>query len=159
MPAQGLIADHYELKEPLGEGGMGIVYRAYDIKTRSFVALKTMRDATDPVAVDLFSKEWSVLASISHPNIVPIRDVGEIDERGLKKPFFVMPLLPGVTLARLIETASPRLTVDHVVDIITQVCRGLQAALARGLRHRRRYGPDHRFRGSLSGRHTVGNRA
>jgi len=77
---------------------MGIVYRAYDIKTKSFVALKTMRDATDPAAVELFSKEWSVLASISHPNIVPIRDVGEIEERGQKKPFFVMPLLPGVTL-------------------------------------------------------------
>ena len=115
---------------------MGIVYRAYDIKTKSFVALKTMRDATDPVAVELFSKEWSVLASISHPNIVPIRDVGEIEERGQKKPFFVMPLLPGVTLARLIETSSPRLTVEHVVDIITQVCRGLQAAHERGLVHR-----------------------
>jgi len=115
---------------------MGIVYRAYDIRTRSFVALKTMRDATDPVAVDLFSKEWSVLASISHPNIVPIRDVGEFEERGQKKPFFVMPLLPGVTLARLIETSSPRLTVDHVIDIIAQVCRGLQAAHERGLVHR-----------------------
>src|SRR6202162_6113964 len=136
MAAPGLIADRYELKEPLGEGGMGIVYRAYDIKTRSFVALKTMRDATDPVAVELFSKEWSVLASISHPNIVPIRDVGEIDEHGLKKPFFVMPLLPGATLSKLIETSSTRLTVERVVAIITQVCRGLQAAHEKGLVHR-----------------------
>ena len=51
-----LIAGRYEVKEPLGEGGMGIVYRVIDIKTKSFVALKTMRDVTDPAAVELFSK-------------------------------------------------------------------------------------------------------
>jgi eukaryotic-like serine/threonine-protein kinase len=115
---------------------MGVVFRAYDIKTKSMVALKTMRDVSDPFAVELFSKEWTVLASISHPNIVDIRDVGEIDERGQKKPFFVMPLLPGVTLAKLIETSSSRLTVERVIGIMTQVCRGLQAAHERGLVHR-----------------------
>ncbi len=136
MPAQPPIADRYELKEPLGEGGMGIVYRAFDQKTKSYVALKTMRDASDPVAVELFSKEWGVLASISHPNIVPIRDVGELEQDGQKIPFFVMPLLPGVPLAQLIETSSARLSVDRVVQIISQVCRGLQAAHERGLVHR-----------------------
>lgn len=136
MVAQARIADRYELKDILGEGGMGVVFRAYDVKTKSMVALKTMRDVSDPLAVELFSKEWSVLASISHPNIVDIRDVGEIEERGVKKPFFVMPLLPGVTLAKLIETSSARLTVERVVAIMTQVCRGLQAAHERGLVHR-----------------------
>jgi eukaryotic-like serine/threonine-protein kinase len=136
MVAQARIADRYELKDILGEGGMGVVYRAFDVKTKSLVALKTMRDVSDPLAVELFSKEWSVLASISHPNIVDIRDVGEIEERGQKKPFFVMPLLPGSTLAKLIETSSARLTVDRVVGIITQVCRGLQAAHEQGLVHR-----------------------
>jgi serine/threonine protein kinase/cytochrome c-type biogenesis protein CcmH/NrfG len=137
MVAQVRIADRYEIKEPLGEGGMGIVYRALDIKTKSYVALKTMRDvASDPVAVELFAREWGVLAGLSHPNIVDIRDVGEIDDRGQKKPFFVMPLLPGVTLAKLIETSSARLTVERVVNIICQVCRGLQAAHEHGLIHR-----------------------
>jgi serine/threonine protein kinase/Tfp pilus assembly protein PilF len=131
-----LIAGRYEVKEPLGEGGMGIVYRVIDIKTKSFVALKTMRDVTDPAAVELFAKEWGVLATLSHPNIVDIRDVGEIDDQGQKKPFFVMPLLPGVTLAKLIETGSARLTVERAVAITTQVCRGLQAAHERGLVHR-----------------------
>ena len=107
-----------------------------DVKTKSSVAFKTMRDVSDPLAVELFSKEWSVLASISHPNIVDIRDVGEIDDHGMKKPFFVMPLLPGATLAKLIETSSSRLTVERVVAIITQVCRGLQAAHEKGLVHR-----------------------
>jgi serine/threonine-protein kinase len=130
------VADRYEMKEILGEGGMGVVYRAIDLKTKSHVALKTMRDVSDPVAVELFSKEWSVLASISHPNIVDIRDVGEIEEKGQKKPFFVMPLLPGVPLSTLIETSSPRLTVERVVGIIDQVCRGLQAAHEHGLVHR-----------------------
>src|SRR5579872_2332502 len=123
MIGQSLVADRYELKELLGEGGMGVVYRAVDIKTKSLVALKTMRDVSDPLAVELFSKEWSVLASISHPNIVDIRDVGEIDENGRKKPFFVMPPLPGTTLAKLIETSSSRLTVERVTGIIAQVCR------------------------------------
>ncbi|HEV8039911.1 MAG TPA: protein kinase [Bryobacteraceae bacterium] len=136
MIAQSLVADRYEIKELLGEGGMGVVYRAIDVKTKSSVAFKTMRDVSDPLAVELFSKEWSVLASISHPNIVDIRDVGEIDEHGMKKPFFVMPLLPGATLAKLIETSSSRLTVERVVAIITQVCRGLQAAHEKGLVHR-----------------------
>jgi serine/threonine-protein kinase len=107
-----------------------------DLKTKSFVALKTMRDVSDPAAVELFSKEWSVLASISHPNIVDIRDVGEIEERGQRKPFFVMPLLPGVPLSNLIDTSSSRLTVERFVGIIDQVCRGLQAAHEHGLVHR-----------------------
>src|ERR1700736_3145393 len=115
MVTQVQIADRYEILEPLGEGGMGVVYRAMDLKTKSFVALKTMRDVSDPIAVELFSKEWSVLASISHPNIVDIRDVGEIEERGQKKPFFVMPLLPGVPLSNLIDISSPRLTVERFV--------------------------------------------
>jgi serine/threonine protein kinase len=136
MVSQVLIAGRYEIKEPLGEGGMGVVYRAIDIKTKSYVALKTMRDISDPVAVELFSKEWSVLAGLSHPNIVDIRDVGEIDDHGQKKPFFVMPLLPGSTLAKLIETSSTRLTVERVVAVMSQVCRGLQAAHEQGLVHR-----------------------
>src|ERR1700752_265452 len=115
MAAQSLIADRYDIKELLGEGGMGVVYRAIDLKTKSYVALKTMRDVSDPVAVELFSKEGRVLASISHPNIVDIRDVGEIEERAQKKPFFVMPLLPGVPLSSLIESSSARLTVERFV--------------------------------------------
>ena len=136
MVTQVQIADRYEILEPLGEGGMGVVYRALDLKTKSYVALKTMRDVSQPEAVDLFTKEWGILASISHPNIIDIRDVGEIQENGQRKPFFVMPLLSGETLGALIATASPRLTVERVVDILCQVCRGLQAAHERGLIHR-----------------------
>src|SRR6201993_1131170 len=135
MPSS-LIAGRYELQGQLGEGGMGVVYRAVDVKTGSPVAIKLMKDMSDPIAVDLFTKEWRALAEISHPNIVEVRDVDVIEENGVKKPFFVMPLLHGTTLADLISDASARLTVDRVVEIAVHVCRGLQAAHQRGLIHR-----------------------
>ena len=135
MPTS-LIAERYELQGQLGEGGMGVVWRAIDVKTGSAVAIKLMKDMSDPVAVDLFTKEWRALAEISHPNIVEVRDVDVVEENGQKKPFFVMPLLRGTTLAEMIADASARLTVERVVEIATHVCRGLQAAHQRGLVHR-----------------------
>src|SRR6185436_12160867 len=120
----------------LGRGGMGVVYRAYDTVVRRDVALKTLLDAPDRGALDLFYKECDVLASMSHPNIVEIFDLGEFDEEGASKPYFVMPLLPGVTLEQLIRTSSHRLTVERSLEIISQTCRGLQAAHERGLVHR-----------------------
>ena len=116
---------------------MGVVYRAYDPAPMDReVAVKTLHEFTDPLALELFYKECRALKSISHPNIVEIFDIGEFDDHGHKKPFFVMPLLQGQTLDALIQSASHRLTVDRVVDIISQTCRGLQAAHERGLIHR-----------------------
>ncbi len=115
---------------------MGVVWRAIDVKTGGAVAIKLMKDMSDPIAVELFTKEWRALAEISHPNIVEVRDVDVIEENGQKKPFFVMPLLRGTTLADLIADASARLTVERVVEIAVHVCRGLQAAHQRGLIHR-----------------------
>jgi serine/threonine protein kinase len=126
----------YELKEKLGEGGMGVVWRALDSRIGGDVALKIMKDCSDPAALELFSKEWRSLADLSHPNIVDVRDVDVLVEDGERKPFFVMPLLRGSTLADLIANSSERLTVARVVEIISQVCRGLQAAHQRGLVHR-----------------------
>jgi serine/threonine protein kinase len=122
--------------KPLGQGGMGVVYTAYDIITKRDVAVKTMRGTLSPEALELFSKEWSVLARVSHPNIVDILDTGEFEQDGERKPFFVMPLLPGATLERLIEASSTRLTVERIVGIAAQTCRGLQAAHEQGLVHR-----------------------
>jgi serine/threonine protein kinase len=130
------IAGRYELQDQLGEGGMGVVWRALDTKTGSCVAIKIMKDISDPVAVELFAKEWKALAEISHPNIVDVRDVDVIEENRQKKPFFVMPLLQGATLAELIADASARLTLGRIVEIFGQVCKGLQAAHRAGLVHR-----------------------
>ncbi len=131
------VSERYQINEPaIGRGGMGVVYRAYDNKTRRFVALKTISGEVDPAALELFEREWNVLAGISHPNIVDILDTGEYAEHGHRKPFFVMPLLPGATLEHLIKTSNQRLTVDRTVEIICQACRGLQAAHEQGLVHR-----------------------
>ena len=130
------LAGRYEIRKILGEGGMGLVYRAYDSIIRREVAVKTIRDIPEPAALQLFQKECDVLASMSHPNIVEIFDIGEFEEDGKRKPYFVMPLLPGTTLDNLIRQASHRLTVERALQIFTQTCRGLQAAHERGLVHR-----------------------
>ncbi len=129
-------ADRYEVREVLGQGGMGLVYRAYDTVIRREVAVKTILDIPDPGSLQLFYKECDVLASMSHPNIVEIFDIGEFEEEGKKKPYFVMPLLPGTTLDAFIRKAGHRLTVERIVEIMSQTCRGLQAAHERGLVHR-----------------------
>jgi serine/threonine protein kinase len=130
------LAGRYEVRQILGQGGMGLVYRAYDTVVRREVAVKTILDIPDPASLQLFYKECDVLASMSHPNIVEIFDIGEFEEEGKKKPYFVMPLLPGTTLDHFIRKASHRLTVERIVDIMSQACRGLQAAHERGLIHR-----------------------
>jgi serine/threonine protein kinase len=130
------LAGRYEVREVLGQGGMGLVYRAYDTVIRREVAVKTILDIPDPASLQLFYKECDVLASMSHPNIIEIFDIGEFEEEGKKKPYFVMPLLPGTTLDAFIRNASHRLTVERTVGIISQTCRGLQAAHERGLVHR-----------------------
>ena len=125
----------YELKESLGHGGMGVVYRAYDTVLKCDVAVKTIRDTPDPTALQLFHRECEVLAALNHPNIVQILDLGEFEQEGQMFPYFVMPLLPGATLDRLIKGPS-QLTIERSVDVLTQVCRGLGAAHERGLVHR-----------------------
>jgi serine/threonine-protein kinase len=126
----------YELREVLGRGGMGVVYKAYDTLMHREVALKTILDVQSKAALDLFYREWGLQASITHPNIAEIYDIGEMQHEGAVRPYFVMPLLPGSTLSELIRTSSARLTIDRALGMLVQVCRGLQAAHDRGLIHR-----------------------
>jgi serine/threonine-protein kinase len=127
----------YEIRGKLGEGGMGVVFRAWDPPPMAReVAFKTLPAFPDRLALELFYKECSILKSMSHPNVVEIFDMGEFEEEGRRKPYFVMPLLPGQTLDDIIRNTSHRLTVQRIVDIISQTCRGLQAAHDHGLIHR-----------------------
>src|SRR6187402_752941 len=129
--------DRYEVVDQLGEGGMGVVFRAYDPPPRDrYVAVKTLPRGADPRALSLFYKECEALKSLSHPNIVEIFDMGEFDDGGVRKPFFVMPLLAGKTLQELIANADEPLTIDRVVEIFVQVSRGLQFAHEKNLIHR-----------------------
>jgi serine/threonine-protein kinase len=125
------------MKEVIGKGGMGVVYRAYDNETRRDVCLKTLLDVTSQAMLELFRKECEVLSRLNHPNIVDIYDIGEfVEADGKRQPYFVMPMLPGATLDRLIAGGSHRLTVERAAEIIAQACRGLHAAHERGLVHR-----------------------
>ena len=136
QPIVFTVGGRYEIRDAtIGQGGMGVVYKAYDNVTRRYVALKTVSGLGHSKALDLFEKEWSVLARLSHPNIVDVLETGQFEDNGNWKPFFVMPLLPGMTLDRLIISDSHRLSVDRTVDIIAQTCRGLQAAHDHGLVH------------------------
>src|SRR5919107_748687 len=136
MPALPALKGRYEIRETLGQGGMGVIYRAWDSVLRCEVAVKTIRDAPDRTSLDLFYKECEVLATVNHPNIVKIIDIGEYEEEGQQKPYFVMPLIAGVTLDRLIKDSSVRLTAERCVEILVQTCRGLHAAHEHGVVHR-----------------------
>jgi len=115
---------------------MGVVYKAWDTVMRRDVALKTILDVSNPALLDLFYKEWGVLSAMVHPNLIGIYDIGEFEHEGARKPFFVMPMLPGVTLDKLIKEGSPRLTVPKIVDLIVQASRGIHAAHEKDLVHR-----------------------
>jgi eukaryotic-like serine/threonine-protein kinase len=107
MPGTHDIGRYRIEQPPLGQGGMGIVYKAFDTITRRSVALKTLKGSADASSIKLFEKEWTILATLCHPNIVDILDIGELTENGERKPYFVMPLLPGATLDKLIKKSGP----------------------------------------------------
>jgi serine/threonine protein kinase len=120
-PAGG--PDRYALTEQLGRGAMGVVYRATELHSGRSVALKILHRKFLPGSVERvrFLREAQALASVSHPNIVRVFDMG-FDAVG--HPFVVMELLPGQTLAHLIERGP----VD--VRVAVGVTIGLLSALA-----------------------------
>ncbi|MCL5746239.1 MAG: protein kinase, partial [Acidobacteria bacterium] len=80
----------YVIKEVLGKGGMGVVYRTYDTETKRDVTLKTLLEFNDPTSLNQFRKECEMLISLNHPNIVDIYDIGEMEDVAGKKPYLVM---------------------------------------------------------------------
>jgi serine/threonine protein kinase len=131
-PDAGETVGHYRLLERIGGGGMGVVYRARDSRSDGIVALKLMqqRFTEDTTAVKRFQLEASLIAKLDHPNVCTVNEVGETDGR----LYFSMPLYEGATLRQRI-TPGP-LPVEDVLDIATQVARGLARAHADGIVHR-----------------------
>jgi serine/threonine protein kinase len=132
----GRTVSHYRVLDVIGGGGMGVVYKAEDLKLGRAVALKFLPEelGSDPQALERFSREARAASSLDHSNICAIHEFGEHDGR----PFMVMQLLEGQTLRdRLADTAGERaLPLEELLEIGIQVSDGLQAAHEKGIIHR-----------------------
>jgi len=126
----GKTVSNYKITEKLGQGGMGVVYRAHDTKLDRPVALKFLPEGADASALKRFTQEAKAVSALEHPNICAIFDIGEADGHR----FIVMPCYEGDTLAARI--AEGPLPVENAVDIAAQVARGLATAHEKGIVHR-----------------------
>ena len=122
----------YRVLEIVGGGGMGVVYRAEDLKLGRQVAIKFLpaEVASDRIALDRFEREGRAASALEHPNICPIYQFGEHDGQ----PFLVMPLLEGETLRE--RLARSALTNEEVLNFGIQFVGGLEAAHQKGIIHR-----------------------
>ncbi len=122
----------YQILEPLGQGGMAVVYRAYQSRMERYVALKILPRffASDPKFVSRFNQEAKIVAQLQHPHIVPTYDYGEQDGY----IYIVMPFIPGGTVAERLR--SRLLTLDMIVKSMVQVGDALDYAHSRGVLHR-----------------------
>jgi serine/threonine-protein kinase len=123
----------YRIEELIGRGGMGVVYRAYDLRLKRTVALKLVAPslALDDRFRERFARESELVMSLEHPNVVPIYDAGDADGR----VYLAMRLVDGTDLGSLLRTEGA-LQPDRTIAICEQIAAALDAAHARGLVHR-----------------------
>jgi predicted Ser/Thr protein kinase len=123
---------HLEILELLGQGGMGIVYKARQPRLDRFVALKILpaEAGRAPAFAERFAREARALAKLSHPNIVTVYDFGESDGRF----YLLMEFVDGVNLRQLIR--ERRLKPEEALKIVPQICEALQYAHEQGIVHR-----------------------
>jgi eukaryotic-like serine/threonine-protein kinase len=127
------LAGRYQLRQKIGEGGMGTVFIAHDSELDREVAVKMLAAAlvNDPEVLERFEREAKLTAGLDHPNIVPIYDVGRHDTR----PFIVMKLLQGDTLAGVLRQKGG-FTSDETLKLMKQLAAGLDYIHQRGFIHR-----------------------
>jgi serine/threonine protein kinase/Tol biopolymer transport system component len=130
----GRTISHFQVREPLGAGGMGIVYRAEDTRLGRAVALKFLlpSHSLDAGAKARFLREAHLVAALDHPNLCTIHDVGTSDDGRF---FLAMALYPGETLKARMTRGRP-MRVSEILEITRQVTEGLQCAHGAGIVHR-----------------------
>ena len=128
----GQTISHYKITAKLGEGGMGVVYKAEDTKLERTVALKFLAAhlLQDEEANKRFHREAKAAASVHHPNVCPVYEIGEEDGR----TFLAMAFIEGESLDKKIEQGP--LTIQETLDISGQIAKGLEAAHDKGVVHR-----------------------
>ena len=131
VPGQ-IVDERYRLLEPIGEGGMGTVYRAEHVKLRRRVALKLLT-AELGMNADLrsrFEREARTLAALNHPNVAHIHSVDQVGD----VCFLVLELVPGETLEERLKRGP--LPIDEAIEVCIQIAEGLEAAHETGVIHR-----------------------
>ena len=128
----GHTISHYKILEKLGEGGMGVVYKAEDLKLNRFVALKFLPPelTRDPEAKERFVYEARAASALDHSNICTIHEIDEVGGHA----FIAMACIEGETLKKQIEVGPLKL--DRAIDLAVQVAEGLQEAHEKGIVHR-----------------------
>jgi len=142
--------NYYIITDKIGQGGMGVVYKAFDIQLERNVALKVLKHQDDEMLenemLERFIRERKITAELDHPNFVRILTIGHLETKEGKLPFYTMPLIGGDTLEDLIarrtmpgdkgEKLRNEFTQTRLLQVAQQICLALESAHDKHIIHR-----------------------